>query len=82
MKELKNKIVCADSSTYLPQLPDKSIDLILTIPPYNFMNYDNTDDNKSWKSISSHCSKFLMSVLGRYDVPFFITKKNMGERYD
>ena len=34
MKEYLNKIICADSLEIMKQLPDNSIDLVLTDPPY------------------------------------------------
>lgn len=30
-----NKVICGDACTELEKLPDESIDLILTSPPYN-----------------------------------------------
>ena len=31
------KLICGDSLEYIKQLPDKSIDLIVTDPPYEVM---------------------------------------------
>lgn len=40
-----NKVICADSSEYLKEIQECSIDLIFTSPPYNFgMNYDIHND--------------------------------------
>lgn len=35
MQKIINKIICADCLDILPKIPDKSIDLIVTDPPYN-----------------------------------------------
>jgi len=38
-----NEIVCGDSFQKIKEIPDESIDIIITSPPYNFnMNYDIT----------------------------------------
>jgi len=34
MEEYLNKIICADSLEIMKKLPDNSIDLVLTDPPY------------------------------------------------
>ena len=34
--EFQDKIICADSTEFLRQLPDNCVDLIFTSPPYNF----------------------------------------------
>jgi DNA modification methylase len=40
-----NEIICADALTHLKTIPNNSVDLVLTSPPYNFdMNYDEHDD--------------------------------------
>ena len=35
MKKFLNKITCGDAYELIKQLPDKSIDLIVTDPPYD-----------------------------------------------
>ena len=35
------KLICGDSLEYIKQLPDKSIDLIVTDPPYEFNPKNN-----------------------------------------
>lgn len=45
---LKGKITCIDCLAGFKAIPDSSIDLIITSPPYNFkIKYDTYDDNKS-----------------------------------
>lgn len=40
MKELLNKIHHADCLEFMKQLPDKCVDLVLTDPPYGYLNLD------------------------------------------
>ena len=42
MEKYINKIICGDSQKILKQIPDNSIDLIVTDPPYgiSFMGKD------------------------------------------
>jgi len=44
-----NKIIVGDSEEVLKKLPENSIDLIFTSPPYNFgLNYENHKDGVNW----------------------------------
>jgi site-specific DNA-methyltransferase (adenine-specific)/modification methylase len=43
------RIVQADSRQLLKQLPDKSVDLILTDPPYNLSNYSTGNMKFGWR---------------------------------
>lgn len=46
-----NKIICGDSLTVLDRIPDQSIDLVVTSPPYNFGHsyaQDPHDDTHEW----------------------------------
>jgi len=45
MDKYLNKIICGDSLKILKELPDNSVDLVLTDPPYG-INYDNKDLNR------------------------------------
>lgn len=47
----KNKVYCMDAIEFLKQLPDKSVDLILTDPPYNldFSKFDTLSDSSGNK---------------------------------
>lgn len=52
--EMTNRIICGDSSEVLKTIPDNSIDLIFTSPPYNFgLEYDGQDDAHRWESYFS-----------------------------
>jgi modification methylase len=50
IEEIKNKIICGDVLEILKKIPDESVDLVLTDPPYNISqknevkneNKDNT----------------------------------------
>ncbi len=46
-----NSIICGDALAVLPRIPDQSIDLIITSPPYNFGHsyaQDPHDDTREW----------------------------------
>jgi site-specific DNA-methyltransferase (adenine-specific) len=48
-----NRIICADALQALARIPDQSIDLIITSPPYNFGHAyakDPHDDTQEWNS--------------------------------
>lgn len=48
--DLLDKILLGDSELLLKQLPDNSIDLIFTSPPYNFgLDYSEHKDGIDWK---------------------------------
>lgn len=48
--EFANKIICDDSLLVLKTVPDNSIDLIFTSPPYNFgLDYISQDDAHLWE---------------------------------
>jgi len=46
-----NRIICGDAKEILSHIPDRSIDLIITSPPYNFGHsyaQDSHDDTHEW----------------------------------
>ena len=48
---LTNQIICGDARAVLARIPDRSIDLIVTSPPYNFGHsyaQDPHDDTHEW----------------------------------
>ncbi len=63
----ENKIICADSYSFLKKLPDNCVDIVLTSPPYNFgLNYENSQDDDHWNeyfrklfAIFSECVRVL-----------------------
>ena len=51
--EFINHIICGDAQTTLSRIPDESIDLIITSPPYNFGHAyagDPHDDTHEWNA--------------------------------
>jgi len=45
-----NRIICGDSETILKELPENSIDLVFTSPPYNFgLEYESNEDAHHWE---------------------------------
>jgi modification methylase len=38
MKKYLNKIICGDCLAIMKEMPDSSVDLIVTSPPYNLKN--------------------------------------------
>ena len=55
-----NSIICGNCLDVLPNIPDNSIDLIVTSPPYNVeMAYDVYIDRMPWGDYYSWCEKWL-----------------------
>lgn len=51
--DLINKIICGDSNEVLKTIPNNSVDVVLTSPPYNFgLDYDgdSQDDSYYWET--------------------------------
>jgi DNA modification methylase len=56
-----NEIICGDSRIVLETIPDNSIDLVLTSPPYNFnKEYDQHKDGTSFNDYW----EYLFPILG------------------
>jgi len=53
IEELKNKIICNDCLKFLPKIPDNSIDLVLTDPPYE-LDWRQSINFKNRKSMFHH----------------------------
>ena len=60
MKKYINKIICADSASFLSKLKDKSVDIVLTDPPY-FL--DKMDHNWSAKKVSGPKKPYAIKHL-------------------
>jgi site-specific DNA-methyltransferase (adenine-specific) len=57
---LINRIICGDAKSVLSRIPDQSIDLIVTSPPYNFGHayaQDPHDDTHEW-------NEYFKNLLG------------------
>jgi len=81
IEEIKNTIICGDCITVMKDIPDNSVDLVLTDPPYNAgREYDNDNLNKKEQMIfinkwMSECKRItkdnLVIIIGvKYHVPF------------
>lgn len=56
-----NQIICADALTALKEIPNESVDLVLTSPPYNFdMDYDQHNDK-------SESADYLSTLVNIFD---------------
>jgi len=50
-EEFINKIIVGDSEIVLKNIPDNSVDLIFTSPPYNFgLEYESNEDAHYWET--------------------------------
>jgi site-specific DNA-methyltransferase (adenine-specific) len=79
--------MCGDCLKILPTIPDKSIDLIVTSPPYNLnIEYDNYKDNLEWKDYYGWCKLWLKECLrilkddGRMALNHYLSVGNSKER--
>lgn len=59
-----DKIFTADSELFLKELPDNSIDLIFTSPPYNFgIEYSDHDDSMVWQDYFAKLYRILFECI-------------------
>lgn len=50
-KKYWDKIITGDSETILREVPDNSVDIVFTSPPYNFgLSYDKNHDAHNWEN--------------------------------
>jgi len=62
-KDFINQIICGDCIEILNQIPDNSIDLVVTSPPYNLgINYDNYNDRIPWENYYNWCRKWMREI--------------------
>jgi DNA modification methylase len=55
----KDKIICGDSRSILPALPDESVHLAITSPPYNVgLQYDSHDDRMPYEEYLAWLTEF------------------------
>ena len=73
MEELLNKIICGDCLQVFPKIPDNSIHLAITSPPYNLdLDYDIYKDDKIYEQYLSWLkevwleTKRVLVVGGRF----------------
>lgn len=88
IEEFLNKIICGDALQILRTIPDGSIHLVITSPPYNAgHNYENYDDTKEWEDYYTYMGKVMNEIFrilvdgGRLclNVPFAVKNKNTKE---
>ena len=51
VRRFVDSIICGDAATVLPEIPDRSVDLVVTSPPYNFgrpYSDSETYDTREW----------------------------------
>ena len=61
-EQMMNKVIWGDCFEVLKKIPDKSVDLVLTDPPYGVgMEYDKFDDNK--QNLKKLIDAFMPEVL-------------------
>lgn len=57
LQEFRNKIICGNNIDVMKKMPDESVDLIITSPPYNLRN-----STGNWMKSNNH-GKWTSSVL-------------------
>lgn len=59
-KSYANKIICGDSEDKLKLIPNNSVDLVFTSPPYNFgLEYDGQNDAEMWNDYFNKLFRIL-----------------------
>jgi len=60
IEEFIGKVIQGDCLEVMKTMPDNSVDLIVTSPPYNLdIKYDNYDDNKSLEKYYLWCNEWI-----------------------
>lgn len=55
-----DQVVCGDCLNLFPEIPDNSIDLIVTSPPYNCgIDYKAYNDHRDWQEYLDWCKQWL-----------------------
>lgn len=57
IQKFVNKIICGDSEEVLKKIPDNSVDLVVTSPPYNFGHSYANDPNQDTKEWNDYFDK-------------------------
>ena len=59
-----NKIICGNCLEVMKDIPDKSINLVITSPPYNCgIKYDIWNDEMKWEDYYLWCEKWLKEIF-------------------
>ena len=89
MKELIGDIHCSESVKFMNEMPEKSVDLIVTSPPYGVgIDYDSWDDDKYFDEYMRFTREWLSAAYrvlrddGRIavNIPYEINRKKKGGR--
>jgi len=89
MKELIGDIHCSDTVKFMNEMPEKSVDLIVTSPPYGVgIDYDSWDDDKYFDEYMRFTREWLSAAYrvlrddGRIavNVPYEINRQKKGGR--
>ena len=83
-----NKIICGDCLEVMKNFPDKSIDLVITSPPYNCgIDYGKYKDNLEWKKYYQWCEEWLKEILrilkqdGRFCLNHYLSLGQSNNRH-
>lgn len=89
IKEIIGNIHCSDTVKFMSEIPENTIDLCVTSPPYNVgINYDSIDDELTMEDYLEWSEKWLSELFrilkddGRVaiNVPFEVNVKERGGR--
>lgn len=63
IEDIVNKILCGDCIEIMRGIPDKSVDLVITSPPYNCgIDYGIYKDDKPWEEYLKWCEEWLIEL--------------------
>jgi site-specific DNA-methyltransferase (adenine-specific) len=89
MKDLLGDIHCSDTVKFMNEMPEKSVDLIVTSPPYGVgIDYDSWDDDKYFDEYMRFTREWLSAAYrvlrddGRIavNIPYEINRQKKGGR--
>lgn len=89
MKEIIGDIHCSDTLKFMNDMPEKSVDLIVTSPPYGVgIDYDSWDDDKYFDEYMRFTREWLSAAYrvlrddGRIavNIPYEINRQKKGGR--
>src|SRR3990167_8130622 len=88
IEDFINKIIQGDCLEVMKEIPDKSVDLVITSPPYNVgIEYDEWNDNLLWDDYYAWCEKWLKEILrilkddGRFCLNHYLSLGQSGNRH-
>lgn len=82
-----NKILLGDCLKVMSSIPDNSVDLVVTSPPYNIgIDYGTYKDNLTWEEYYHWCEKWLREIFrilksdGRFCLNHYLSCGNTEEK--